>query len=68
MSLFRAQELTKYYGRKAVVNHVNLSVEPGEIVGILGPNGAGKTTAFRMSIGMIRPDEGQVFFAEQEVT
>ncbi len=68
MALFHAEDLTKYYGRKAVVDHISLTVEPGEIVGILGPNGAGKTTAFRMSIGMIRPNEGRVYFDDQEVT
>ena len=68
MALFHAEDLTKYYGRKAVVDHISLSVDPGEIVGILGPNGAGKTTAFRMSIGMIRPNEGRVYCEDQEVT
>lgn len=68
MPLFRAEGLTKYYSRRAVVDHVSLSVDRGEVVGILGPNGAGKTTAFRMCIGMIRPTEGKVLFDGKDVT
>ncbi len=51
-----------------MVNHVDLHVEKGSVVGILGPNGAGKTTAFRMCIGMIKPAHGKVFFDGKEVT
>lgn len=68
MRLFEAKDLTKYYGHRAVVNQVSFSVNRGEVVGMLGPNGAGKTTAFRMSIGMIRPAKGKVFFEDREVT
>ncbi len=68
MPLFETRDLTKYYSRRAVVDHVSLDVEKGKVVGILGPNGAGKTTAFRMCIGMIRPAHGQTFFNGQDVT
>ncbi len=68
MPLFETRDLTKYYSRRAVVDHVSLSVDRGEIVGILGPNGAGKTTAFRMCIGMIRPAHGWTYFDGRDVT
>ena len=68
MPLFETRDLTKYYSRRAVVDHVSLQVDGGEIVGILGPNGAGKTTAFRMCIGMIKPAHGQTFFDGHDVS
>lgn len=66
--LLKAQNLVKTYGGKAVVNGLSFQVEEGEVVGLLGPNGAGKTTAFYMTIGLIRPDAGKVFFSNEEVT
>ena len=50
------------------MNGLSLSILPGEVVGLLGPNGAGKTTAFYMAIGLIKPDEGEVFFQQKNIT
>lgn len=58
----------KRYGSRTVVNHVSFEVKQGEIVGLLGPNGAGKTTSFYMVVGLIKPDEGEVFLDEQNIT
>ncbi len=55
-----AKGLTKIYRKRAVVDHVDLTLRQGEIVGLLGPNGAGKTTTFYMIVGLIRPDGGHV--------
>lgn len=66
--LLETRELVKSYNRRTVVNRVSFWVDDGEIVGLLGPNGAGKTTSFRMSIGIIQPDAGGVWFLEREVT
>lgn len=55
--------LVKEYRGRRVVNHVSIRVAPGEIVGLLGPNGAGKTTTFNMVVGVVKPDEGEVFFS-----
>ena len=52
--------LVKRYGERTVVDHVNVEVEQGSIVGLLGPNGAGKTTTFYMIVGIITPEEGDV--------
>jgi lipopolysaccharide export system ATP-binding protein len=66
--LLKADHLVKVYGGKSVVNGLSLQVGQGEVVGLLGPNGAGKTTAFYMTIGLINPDSGKVFFNDEEVT
>jgi lipopolysaccharide export system ATP-binding protein len=66
--LLKADKLVKVYGGKPVVNGLSLQLDKGEVVGLLGPNGAGKTTAFYMTIGLIKPDAGEVYFNGQEVT
>ncbi|MHC4957117.1 MAG: LPS export ABC transporter ATP-binding protein [Planctomycetota bacterium] len=68
MSLFQARNLTKIYHRRRVVDDVAFEVNPGEIVGLLGPNGAGKTTTFKMSMGMIVPDAGEILWEGIPVT
>ena len=68
MSLLRAEKLAKAYRGRRVVNGVSIHVEAGEVVGLLGPNGAGKTTTFNMVVGIVKPDEGAVFFNDQTVT
>ncbi len=68
MILLEAKDLIKRYSGRAVVDHVSFCVGQGEIVGLLGRNGAGKTTTFRMIIGMIRPDHGEVVFDGVPVT
>jgi ABC-2 type transport system ATP-binding protein len=60
-----AVNLTKQFGEQTAVDHINLEVNPGEILGFLGPNGAGKTTAIRMFCGLLKPDEGEVLFNGQ---
>jgi lipopolysaccharide export system ATP-binding protein len=64
----RSQHLVKQYGAKRVVNDVSVEVNQGEIVGLLGPNGAGKTTSFYMFVGLVRPDEGQVYLENTEIS
>lgn len=62
------KELVKRYGQRTVVNKVSFEVHQGEIVGLLGPNGAGKTTSFYQVVGLIKPDEGDVFLNDQNIT
>lgn len=64
----RSQDLVKIYGRRRVVQGVSLEVNQGEIVGLLGPNGAGKTTTFYMVVGFIKPNEGNVYLDDEEIT
>ena len=61
-------KLCKVYSGKQVVHEASIRVSQGEIVGLLGPNGAGKTTTFYMIVGMIRPDSGQIFLDDIEMT
>ena len=63
-----ARDIVKHYGKRAVVNHVSFHVAQGEIVGLLGPNGAGKTTSFYQVVGLIRPDEGDIFLNDLNIT
>ncbi len=64
----RTEELVKIYRRKRVVNQVSIQVGQSEVVGLLGPNGAGKTTTFYMITGMIKPNEGHIFFNGMNIT
>ena len=66
--LLETRGLVKAYHGRKVVNDVNLTVKSGEIVGLLGPNGAGKTTSFYMVTGLIKPNEGSVFFKGVDVS
>lgn len=68
MVILKAVNLIKRYSGRTVVDGVSFHVRQGEIVGLLGRNGAGKTTSFRMTIGMISPDEGQVVFEGHDVS
>jgi lipopolysaccharide export system ATP-binding protein len=68
MALLEVRGLEKWYGRRQVVNGVDFEVSKGEVVGLLGPNGAGKTTSFRMTIGLVDADGGEVLFDGRDVT
>ncbi|MCH2162207.1 MAG: LPS export ABC transporter ATP-binding protein [Phycisphaerales bacterium] len=66
--MLEVANLVKSYTGRRVVDQVSFKVDTGEIVGLLGRNGAGKTTSFRMTIGMISPESGQVTFKGRDVT
>jgi lipopolysaccharide export system ATP-binding protein len=66
--LLRTQGLVKIYGGRRVVDGVDIYVRAGEVVGLLGPNGAGKTTSFYMTVGLVKPNGGKVFFDGKDVT
>lgn len=63
-----ARELVKEYGKRRVVNGVNLNLKAGEVVGLLGPNGAGKTTSFYMIMGLVPVTSGCVFLGNEDIT
>ena len=66
--VLRTENFVKRYGKRTVVNHVSIDVTQGEIVGLLGPNGAGKTTTFYMTVGLITPNEGEIFLDNRNIT
>ena len=69
MSLtIQTKNLIKSYGSRTVVKNVSFNLTQGEIVGLLGPNGAGKTTSFYQVVGLIKPDEGEVFLNDLNIT
>ena len=68
MTTLYLKDLEKSYSKRRVVNSVSLNVKSGEVVGLLGPNGAGKTTTFYMTIGLVRPDKGEVLLDDEDIT
>lgn len=66
--ILRSENLIKRYKGRTVVNQVSVNVKQGEIVGLLGPNGAGKTTSFYMMVGLIKPDGGEIFLDDANIT
>ena len=68
MTSLSVTNLFKTYKNRPVVKDLSLNVEQGEVVGLLGPNGAGKTTTFYMVVGLIPPDTGCIFLANEDVT
>ena len=68
MQTLSAEEISKSYRGRKVVNGVSLYVNQGEVVGLLGPNGAGKTTSFYIIVGLIPTDTGKVTINSQEIT
>jgi len=66
--ILRAENLVKKYKKRTVVNHVSVEVAQGEIVGLLGPNGAGKTTTFYMIVGLIKPNDGDIYLEDENIT
>ena len=68
MKTLRADNLMKSYNGRKVEKDVSLEVNQGEIVGLLGPNGAGKTTSFYMIVGLIKPNGGNIFLDDTEIT
>ena len=63
-----SENLVKRYKQRTVVDKVSIEVSQGEIVGLLGPNGAGKTTSFYMIVGLIKPNEGEIYLDNEKIT
>jgi len=63
--ILKAQDISKSYRGRKVVNGISVEVNQGEIVGLLGPNGAGKTTSFYMIVGIIKPEEGNIYLDQR---
>ncbi len=59
-TILECKNLTKRYGRKTALDHINLSLRPGRIIGLLGPNGSGKTTMIKLINGLLTPTEGEI--------
>jgi lipopolysaccharide export system ATP-binding protein len=68
MARLYIENLKKIYDGRTVVNSISLGVSSGQVIGLLGPNGAGKTTTFYMTVGMVKPDDGQVSLDKEDIT
>jgi len=68
LNVLRAENITKSFKKRRVVDGVTIEVKEGEVVGLLGPNGAGKTTTFYCIVGLVRPDGGRILLGEEDVT
>lgn len=68
MTTLSLKNLVKIFNGRPVVNSVSLNIDDSSVVGLLGPNGAGKTTTFYMTIGIIKPNTGQVFLDDEDIT
>jgi ABC-2 type transport system ATP-binding protein len=66
MAILECKGLTKHYGSKAALRNVDLSLEPGRIIGLLGPNGSGKTTFLKICVGLLTPSSGSVLISEMK--
>ena len=68
MSLLRLENVTKRFGGLVAVDNISFSIQEGELMAVVGPNGAGKTTLFNVICGVFPPEEGKVFFDDQDIT
>lgn len=68
MGLLETKRLIKAYSGRRVVDGVDINVKEGEVVGLLGPNGAGKTTTFYMIVGVIKPENGKIYYDGENIT
>lgn len=67
MSFLEALSVSKVFGGIAALDHVDLSIKEGEILGLIGPNGAGKTTFFNVVTGLYKPEKGEILFRDQRI-
>jgi branched-chain amino acid transport system ATP-binding protein len=68
MTLLRVQDVSRHFGSLVAVDHVSMTVEPGELRAVIGPNGAGKTTFFNMISGFFPPTAGTIVFDDRDIT
>ena len=60
MPILECKDLSKRFGKTAALDNVNLSIEPGRVIGLLGPNGSGKTTLIKLANGLLTPSDGEI--------
>lgn len=68
MAIIRTENVTKGFGGLIAVNQVSVDIHPDQLTSIIGPNGAGKSTFFNIITGFFKPDEGRIFFRDEDIT
>jgi branched-chain amino acid transport system ATP-binding protein len=68
MAMLELRNVSKYFGGLAAINHLEMHVDQGEILGLIGPNGAGKTTLFNVVTGIFHPEQGMIIFEGNDIT
>ena len=66
-TIVECKNLSKAYGKKTALSHINLALESGHIIGLLGPNGSGKTTLIKLLNGLLTPSEGELYIGENPI-
>ena len=66
--LLRLEKISVYFGKRKILEDLNLNLNQGEILGLLGPNGVGKSTIFNIIIGLLKPNYGSVYIEKKNVT
>lgn len=66
--LLKLEKISLYFGKRKILEDLNLNLNHGEILGLLGPNGVGKSTIFNIIIGLLKPDYGSVLIEKKNVT
>lgn len=66
-TLLECKDLTKKYGNKTAIDHINLAIESGHIIGLLGPNGSGKTTLIKLINGLLTPTSGTLYMRQNSI-
>ena len=66
--LLRLEKISVFFGKRKILEDLNLNLNQGEILGLLGPNGVGKSTIFNIIIGLLKPNYGSVFIEGKNVT
>ena len=68
MKTLTLNKISKSYNKRSIIHNISFNITQGEVIGLLGPNGAGKTTTFYITVGLVRPSSGNIYFQDENIT